>query len=181
MILPGRIAPGKGQLDAVKAIEQLIKKKKLSIELFIIGNTEDREYEKKVKLYIKKNHLERYVHIEPYVSDLRQFRKKCDIGLTCSKNEAFGRVTIENQLAGLLVIGADTGGTSEIIKDNETGLLYKEGNYMDLAEKIEYALMHKNEMRAIARSGKEKAAQDFSIQRLVDQITEIYDQSIMVK
>lgn len=181
LILPGRIAPGKGQLDAVKAIEQLIKKKKLSIELFIIGNTEDREYEKKVKLYIKKNHLERYVHIEPYVSDLRQFRKKCDIGLTCSKNEAFGRVTIENQLAGLLVIGADTGGTSEIIKDNETGLLYKEGNYMDLAEKIEYALMHKNEMRAIARCGKEKAAQDFSIQRVVDQITEIYDQSIMVK
>lgn len=52
---------------------------------------------------------------------------------------------------------------------------------MDLAEKIEHALMHKNEMRAIARRGKEKAAQDFSIQRVVDQITEIYDQSIMMK
>ena len=121
------------------------------------------------------------IHILHYAADLRKLRKQCDIGLTCSKNEAFGRVTIENQLAGLLVIGANTGGTTEIIKDNETGLIYKEGDYIDLANKIEYALMHKNEMRIIARYGKEKATQDFSIQRVVDQITEIYDQIIMKK
>lgn len=175
-ILPGRIAPGKGQLDAVKAIKKLNEKKKFQVELFIIGNTEDREYEKKLRHYICENNLDKIVHIEPYVSDLRKFRKKCDIGLTCSKNEAFGRVTIENQLAGLLVIGADTGGTAEIIKNNETGLLYKEGSFMDLADKIEYALMHKSEMRTIAQFGKEKAVEEFSIQRVVDQVYKIYEE-----
>lgn len=110
-----------------------------------------------------------------YVADLRKLRKQCDIGLTCSKNEAFGRVTIENQLAGLLVIGANTGGTTEIIKDNETGLLYKEGDYMDLADKIEYAIINKNTMRNIANHGKDNAIDQFSIERVVDQLIGIYE------
>lgn len=115
------------------------------------------------------------IHILHYVSDLRKLRKQCDIGLTCSKNEAFGRVTIENQLAGLLVIGANTGGTTEIIKDNETGLLYKEGDYMDLADKIEYAIINKNTMRNIANHGKDNAIDQFSIERVVDQLIGIYE------
>lgn len=75
-----------------------------------------------------------------------------------------------------MVIGADTGGTAEIIKNNETGLLYKEGSFMDLADKIEYALMHKSEMRTIAQFGKEKAVEEFSIQRVVDQVYKIYEE-----
>lgn len=181
LILPGRIDPGKGQMDAVKAIEELKVNRKINAELYIVGNIEDRAYEQRIRTYIDKKDLDGNIHILHYAADLRKLRKQCDIGLTCSKNEAFGRVTIENQLAGLLVIGANTGGTTEIIKDNETGLIYKEGDYIDLANKIEYALMHKNEMRIIARYGKEKATQDFSIQRVVDQITEIYDQIIMKK
>lgn len=47
---------------------------------------------------------------------------------------------------------------------------------MDLADKIEYALMHKSEMRTIAQFGKEKAVEEFSIQRVVDQVYKIYEE-----
>ena len=41
-----------------------------------------------------------------------------------SPYEAFGRVTIEYMMAGLPVIGRNGGATPEIIKENETGMLY---------------------------------------------------------
>jgi len=38
--------------------------------------------------------------------------------------EAFGRVTAEAMLAGRVVIGTNTGGTPELVRDGVTGLLY---------------------------------------------------------
>ena len=49
--------------------------------------------------------------------------------------EALGRVTLEAMLAVNMVIGTYTGGTLELIGENqERGYLYKQGNYRDLAK-----------------------------------------------
>ena len=41
-------------------------------------------------------------------------------------------------LAGKAVIGAAGGGTTELIRDGCTGLLYPAGNYLELAAKMRY-------------------------------------------
>ena len=51
-----------------------------------------------------------------------------DIALVASCSEAFGRVTVEAMLAGMLVIGADVAGTSELICDGVNGILYEDDN-----------------------------------------------------
>ncbi|ALE72514.1 hypothetical protein AD006_11870 [Pseudonocardia sp. EC080610-09] len=40
-----------------------------------------------------------------------------DVSLVCSRNEAYGRVTIESVLVGTPVVGYDLGGTREILRD----------------------------------------------------------------
>jgi glycosyltransferase involved in cell wall biosynthesis len=50
--------------------------------------------------------------------------------------EAFGRVTVEAMQLGRPVIGARSGGTTELIRDGETGLLFEVANPTDLAHKI---------------------------------------------
>lgn len=42
----------------------------------------------------------------------------------CSDNEAMGRTTIEAFWNGCPVLGRNTGGTPELVKDNETGYLF---------------------------------------------------------
>lgn len=174
LILPGRIDIGKGQLQATKAIKILVDKG-YPLHLNIVGNIEDRSYNAGLLEYIKNNDLEKNVTIKDFVSDLRTLRSNCDIGLTCSVKEAFGRVTIENQLAGLLVIGANSGGTVEIVDDGKTGLLYDVNSYEDLAAKIEYAINNKDAMKTIAQVGREEAFNKFSITRVVDEVIKIYD------
>ena len=53
-----------------------------------------------------------------------------------SKNEAFGRVTVEYMLQNLAVIASDAGANSEIIENGVSGLLYRLGDVDDLARKM---------------------------------------------
>lgn len=174
LLLAGRIVEEKGQLDAVKAIAHLYDKGYRNIRLLLVGNAQDLNYTAKIKNYIKERKLNDYIIIKEYVSDLSEYRKFCDIGLTCSKNEAFGRVTIETMLSSMLAIGANTGGTAEIIEDKKTGLVYEEGNYISLANQIEYAIKNKNEMKRFILSGHNLVIEKYSIERVVDQIYSIY-------
>lgn len=173
LILPGRIVKGKGQLDAVKAINYLVQEGITDIKLILVGHKQG-NYSDIVQSFIKDNNLSNYVELREHVSDLREIRKTCDIGLTCSVKEAFGRVTVENQMAGLLVIGADSGGTLELIKHGTTGLLYQQGNYENLAEQIKYAFFNKKIVKQIAYNGYKNSIEKFSIKRVVDQVEEVY-------
>ena len=178
MILPGRITKEKGQFDAVKALCILIKKG-IEIELLLVGYGVD-DYCLQIKRYVKENHIEKYVKFIDYTDDLRQLRKAADIGLVCSIKEAFGRVTIENFFGKLLCIGANAGGTAELIKDGYNGILYKSGDYKDLAEKIE-TIIHEDEKKnytdMIERAYQE-AMEKYTTNRLIKEIKQIYSLSL---
>lgn len=172
IILAGRIVYSKGQLDAVKAVQILVNRGYI-MKLILVGHAQD-QYANLVRDYVLENDLSDYVELQDHNSDLRSLRATCDIGLTCSKKEAFGRVTVENQMAGLLTIGSDTGGTLELIDHEKTGLLYHEGDYINLADMIEYAFKNKDRMRLLAYLGYQNAVNMFSIVRVVDQVLDIY-------
>lgn len=174
LLLAGRIIRQKGQFDAVKAIDYLVKTGVKNIHLTIAGNSEDIEYVEKIKKYIYNQGLHDYIEIIEHVDNLKKIREKCDIGLVCSKKEAFGRVTIETMVSRMLVIGANTGGTIEIIEDNVTGLLYQEGDYLSLARKIKFAIENKQDMASIIEKGYETALENYSISSVVNQIVELY-------
>ena len=136
ILLCGRICEDKCQLDAVKAIK-LIKDEYQVTDIFlqIVGEDSGKYYEQ-INTYICENDLSRQVSFSGFIDDMQHFREKMNCELICSKREPFGRVTLEGMRAGLVVIGANTGGTPEIITNGETGCLYEQGNIEDLAEKI---------------------------------------------
>ena len=47
-----------------------------------------------------------------------------DVGLACSKAEAFGRIILEYRAAGLAVVAARSGSFPELVRGGEDGLLY---------------------------------------------------------
>lgn len=174
ILLPGRIVAEKGQLDAVKAIEHLVSLGMNNIYLILVGNKQNIKYVNMIEEYIVKNNLEDYIKMIDYVDDLKKLRKQCDIGLICSKKEAFGRVTIETMASEMLVIGANTGGTVEIIENNTNGLLYQEGDYLSLANKIKYAINNRDKMQVIIKNGYYDAVNNYSISSVVDKIIDLY-------
>lgn len=180
LFLPGRISEGKGQLEAIKAVEIL--KNKINegeivfledVNLYIVGSVGDETYNQKMLKYIKDHQLNG-IYIMDFCNNLSELRLKCDIGLTCSKFEALGRVTIENMLSRLLVIGADADGTSEIVSEDR-GILYEQGNPRDLAEKIIYAVNNEEKMKKIIDNAYKYARENFDASIYNEKLYEIYE------
>lgn len=182
-MLAGRISPGKGQLEAIKAIEivkKYVEKEKIigvkEINLYIVGSIGDKCYNEKIKEYVKNKNIQG-IHFIEFCSDLSQLRGKCDIGLTCSKSEALGRVTIENMLSKLLVIGANGDGTSEILSE-ERGLLYEVGDEKDLAEKIIFALKNREKLGYMIENAYNYAKEKFDGETYNTKLYKIYREVI---
>lgn len=173
--ITGRVTKEKGQLEAIKAVE-LLKREygREEIVLHVIGYMGHDPYEQSLKQYAEDRDLPVVFH--KFTSNPMEILKDCDIGLTCSMAEAFGRVTVEYMLAGLLAIGTNTGGTPEIILNHETGLLYELGDEQELAQRIEWVLNHKETARQMLRRGQERAQQDFSIQTTAKNICKLYEE-----
>lgn len=174
IIICGIIQRGKGQLEAVKAVKYLIEKYDVrNIRLQIVGDYFG-EYGETILNYIKENELGNYIELIPFQNDLRELRRKADIALMCSRNEALGRVTIESMLSENLVIGANAAGTTEIIEDKGTGYLYEPGNIKDLSEKIYHAICHWDSQEEIIKKAKDYAIKNFSMDHYAKKMLDIY-------
>ncbi len=168
MAIIGTIQEGKGQYEVIKAVK-ILRNRNLDIELHIAGE-ETGEYYKKLKDYVKKNNLEKYVLFDGFIRNVNEYRQQMDIGIVASSNEAFGRVTIEGMLSQMLMIGANCGGTKELIKDNFNGILYELHNENDLAEKIERFYDDRFALNEIANNGFNYAVKEFTEGKAAEKI-----------
>lgn len=134
LVMVGRLAEGKGQLDAVQATNELVKSGE-KVNLLLIGVGDD-HYSIQVRKYIEENKLSEYVKLIRFTKDINAYYELADLSIVCSKSEAFGRITIESMKMGLPVVSSDTGANVELIQEGLNGYLYKYKDVEDLAQKI---------------------------------------------
>lgn len=173
ILISGAINEGKGQKYAVLALNEIVKRGHNNVDLSIAGSGDI----KPIKDLIDKLNLNENIKILGRVNNLVEVRKDIDLELVCSKFEAFGRVTVEAMMGMIPVIGANTGGTKELIIDGYNGLLYEQGNYVDLADKIEWFINDRNKLRELGENAY-SFAKDFTSSRNASNIYKIYNQLI---
>lgn len=133
VVIVGAIAEGKGQLEAIRAVK-ILRSEGRSVRLYLCGQG-DRE-----RLRTEIAGCGDFIIDLGYRDDVNRIRTRMDIALVCSRMEAFGRVTVEAQYYGNVVIGADAGCTPHLIENGRTGFLYEKGDSEDLARKIEFCM-----------------------------------------
>lgn len=171
-LIAGNVCKTKGQEEAIKAIKYLKDKGIKNLELQIAG---DGIMKDELEEYVEKNQLNDTIKFLGFRNDLDEIRKNINIYLMCSQNEAFGRVTIEAMMAKNLVIGANTGGTIELISNGFNGFLYHQGDYKDLANQIEYVITHWENCEKVIENAYTDAMNKYSIQRCANQVIQVYE------
>lgn len=176
LALVGRVVEHKGQLEAIRAIESLSSATRASVELHIVGcrPEETTAYEEFLMDYVTERSLNDAVKFVPFTSDIPDLLGGFDIGLMCSGKEAFGRVTVEYMLSRLLVIGAASGGTVELLSDGEDGLLYEPGNHLELAGKIKMAISDPIRANEMIEAAHAKAMASFPSSLNASNVKEVY-------
>lgn len=172
IVMVGTINTSKGQAQAIQACESIYNKGIQNFDLTFVG--EINRYAKSLQNMVDKAGLNNNIHFVGLKRDTAEYYKKSDIALVCSRFEAFGRVTVEAMMGGCLVIGANSGGTIELINDKVTGLLYKSGDADDLCKKLEYVITHLDEMKTIAQNGQAYMIENMTARKNATRIHELY-------
>ena len=169
----GMINKAKGQDITIMAIEKLVNEG-YDIELLLAGsgNLSDLGIESSNKSWLR---------ILGQVSNLPEIRKNVDIEIVSSKSEAFGRVTIEAMMSGLAVVGSNSGATKELIEDGKNGLLFNQGDFIDLSKKIEYLFNNRNEMKRLGLNAYNCSKDYFLIDRCANELYQLYNEIINSK
>ena len=171
-LMVGNLSEGKGQIQAIKACIKLHERNK-NICLKLVGG-DPLNYESTLKNIVREAGAEEYIIFCGTQDDTLSFYKEADIFLMCSRSEAFGRVTVEAMLAGCFVIGADSGGTKNLIADDKTGFLYESGNTEDLYEKLSYALESRDEAQTMAKRGQQFMLANMTADINAERINQLY-------
>lgn len=173
LLIAGFICEGKGQWDAIRAVEILVNKN-VDIRLNIVGSGRV-DYINKLKKYVREHNIKKYITFIKYTSNLMELRNLSDAILVCSRMEAFGRVTAEAMMSGKIVIGAKSGGTLDLIgKNEERGYLYQYNNPEELADKIEYVFEHKVEVDKKVLGAQKYILKLTDISKYTDKLLKIY-------
>ena len=88
--------------------------------------------------------------------------------------EAFGRVTVEAMMSGNAVIGKNSGGTAELIIENENGFLYEPYDISSLADKMEYFINNPDAVKAMGKNAYNYAKERFLIEKCALSVEEIF-------
>jgi len=172
LILLGNVTESKGQDQAVKAVTGLIKAGE-KVELLILGVVSHKSrYFTLLKKEVEDSGVEG-VYFREFTENPYPYIMKADVLLMCSSCEAFGRVTVEAMRLKKPVIGADTGGTLEVIKDGFNGVLYENGNVDDLKKKIRLFINNRDKISEMGANGYRFSAENFSEKKYIDPVFDL--------
>ena len=176
--MAGRLTKEKGQSLCLEALAPLLNEYS-NIVLQFAGEGDKKVTDEIIRLKNKHNLGDNRVKLLGFISDIARLWSETDIAIVYSKCEAFGRVTIEAKMAGALVVGYDSGGTTELIEDGLDGYLFNDSKVL-LYDVVKNCILNADESRKVAERGRDLASKKFTSENNAKQVYKLY-QNILKK
>lgn len=169
--MSGRLSPVKGQETAVKAMALLSDYERGKFQLDLWGKGES---ESRLKSLINKLQLTDCVFVKGFSNDLNRELPRYDIGFNLSLAEAFGRTTVEYMANSLYVVGCNSGGTPEVLKNGQYGTLVDVNRPDQIAQFLRAYISNPGEYKRIACESQRYALKEFDPEKNASQIMDVY-------
>ena len=171
----GRIYLGKHQDVVLKAMNDVIYNYGIKdIHLHVYGDFESECYKTVILKMVQQLKLDNFVTFYGYTKDVVSQSRFCHIGILASEYEAFGRVTIEYMVNGMIPIVSDSGANTEIITDGENGFIFKLNDAADLAKCIHNVIVNYNAYDYIVQNALQTSKM-YSASSNANQIISLYN------
>ncbi|MBN1593239.1 MAG: glycosyltransferase family 4 protein, partial [Candidatus Coatesbacteria bacterium] len=108
------------------------------------------------------------------VTDMPDAMRSLDLMVMASEAEPFGLVTVEAMSCGCAVVATRSGASSEIITDDEDGILIEPGSPDAIANAIRGLLKDQDRRNRLGLRARETAVQKFSQGRNIDEIERLF-------
>jgi glycosyltransferase involved in cell wall biosynthesis len=172
----GRLSPEKGVGTLLAAWKQMGN----SIPLLVLGDGPLRtELEAQVKtLGLSSVRFEGRVDRTAVFAAMKRARFLV-VPSQCYEN--FPTTIVEAFACGLPTIAAGLGAIREIVADGHTGLHFDPGSSLDLAGKVDWAVVHPREMEAMGQAGRADYVGKYTAERNYLMLMDIYERAIELR
>ena len=160
-----RVEERKGHTFVLNALPEI--KEKFPKVLYLIAGKGP--YLEAIKQITKKKNLESNVKFLGWITEPEKslILKQSDLFVMTPTTvgesvEGFGMAYIDASFHGVASIGSDSGGVSDAILDNETGIICETGNQKMITENILYLLENKKLRENMGENGKLRANENYA-------------------
>jgi glycosyltransferase involved in cell wall biosynthesis len=173
LLYAGRLSADKGVDVALKAMKQVLFEKGITTVQLSLAGAGSEDYLKRLQYMVARDGLVDHIKFLGYLppEEMPRLMSKYDAILVPSTwEEPFARVVLEGMAAGLVVVATPMGGSKEILRHGENGLLVNPGDAIDLAEKIETLAGSTQLRRDLSAAGRITVLEDFTFDGMIDKI-----------
>lgn len=169
----GRLIKEKGIFTLLEAFKGLKDKK-----LLIAGDGPDLE---KIKEYLNKNNMQENIKLLGYIDSdkVKEYvRKSRFIIVPSIWYENCPYSVLETLAIGKPIIGSNLGGIPELVKNNESGLIYTYNKPKELQEKMKTLFENKELADELGKNAKQIAKKEYSKESYYNKIINIYEGAV---
>ena len=187
ILLPARLTKWKGHEVAIEAINLLKGESffKNIVCLFAGEQKNSQKYIHNLNRLISSYSLEKKIRLIGKVENMPLAYHASDVILSPSiEPEPFGRIPIEAQASGKIIISCDAGAVKDTIKSgkNFTGFKAIPNNSESLADKIKIALkMENEEIQGMQKRAIMNVKNNFSLESMCKKTLEVYNRLLISK
>lgn len=148
-----------------------------NVEFLIAGEPstpEDEEYAQTLRDHVAREGLEDQVRFLSWVDEMPEYLASLDIFVLPSLNEGIPGAVREALAMEVPVVATDVGGTADVVRQDETGLLVKPQDADAIANSIEYLLSHPSERDHMGTNGRELIVEEFSLEAYTRQYEDFF-------
>jgi hypothetical protein len=165
-----RLVQEKRPLDFIAVVER-VKKEVQNVRAVVAGTG---ALEREIEQHIRRKGLMDTITLLGRRSDIFVMMKSCDVLLHTADREGTPNVIMEAQSIGVPVVATMVGGIPEVVETGISGLLHSIGDVENLAESLVRVLRDKAYGRNLGEAGKRVMTERFSIDRIANDLSNIY-------
>lgn len=176
----GRITPLKGHEYFLRAVSKVIRSMPY-LKVWIVGDAPENKqvYREELETLARRLGLSHCVKFLGKRADIPQILSKLNlVVLSTVTEEAFGRVIIEAQAAGIPVVATRVGGVVDIIEDGKTGILIPPKDPDALAGAIVKVLKDRSAMQKITINARRNVEERFNLEKMCQETIKVYQEAL---
>jgi glycosyltransferase involved in cell wall biosynthesis len=181
LLQAGRVAADKGVHTALEAVSCLVHELDTADIHLTIAGSGDAAYLSELQQFVGRHGIERQITFTGWLprEEMPVLMHRSDVLLLPTPHqEPFARVVLEGMAAGLAVVATLTGGTGEIVRQEETGLTFPAGDGLALARQIQRLAVNEPLRCSLARSGQEMVREKYGLERMIDGLEDLLAEAI---
>lgn len=176
----GRISPIKGHEYFLRAMVKVVRSKPFC-KIWIIGDApaSKPEHRQELEVLARRLGLRNHVEFLGNRSDVPQLLAQVDVMVMATvTQEAFGRVIIEAQAAGVPVVATKIGGIVEVVDHERTGLLVLPKDTEGMADAVLRLLNEPKFTQSLIANAKKKIADKYTLKHMAEATLKVYEELV---